>query len=438
MSERRGALSGLRVLDLGIITAGAATSQVFADFGADVVKIESLTYQDPFRNWSQIAGGGATSANGSPPFDAVNRGKRGVAIDLKSDAGRATFLDLVATADIVVENFRRGVLQRLGIGFPVLRTANPRIVLLSLSSQGESGPEAGFVSFGSTLEALGGSMAITGYGVDEPPLWTGNNVNYPDQLVSYVAPGLALAALRARDTTGEAIHVDAAQREAVTSVVGETVVEYSSTGRAPRPLGNRHENFAPQGVYPTAGDDEWIALSVQTDAHWISLIQVLRSAGLEAPVDEPALHFVEARRREHDRLDEALARFTARHHAAALAEQLQAAGIPASAVLSPREVLMHPQLEALGFPVTVPGDPTVQRGFIARLHATPGSVAHRAPRLGQHTAEVLQSILGYDDAKITALHDAGAIFSEQRDTSNPRIPLQPQSVSGSRPMNGEA
>lgn len=412
MIETDHPLAGLTVLDLGIITAGAATSQVFADFGADVIKIESVTYTDPFRKWSQVAGaadgtGAPTSSTSSPPFESVNRGKHGVALDLKTPIGRQVFLDLVRDADIVVENFRRGVLERLGIDFDALRAVNPRIILLSLSSQGTTGPESTYISFGSPLEALGGTMAITGYGPDEPPLWTGNNVNYPDQLVSYLAPGLALAALRAREATGEAIHIDAAQREAVTSVVGETIVEHSATGASPRPIGNRHPHFAPQGIYRTDGDDEWVAISVQSDAQWRALVSLpeLFDLGDDRGLDESA-----GRRAAHDHLDEVLAAFCRASNRHVLAERLQELGVPASAVLRPSEVLHDPQLEALGFHTVVDSEPIVQRGFLAHLLPQGGEIARRAPGLGEHTTEILRSRLNYDLNQIHDLHRSGAIY----------------------------
>ncbi|MCU1524696.1 MAG: frc [Microbacteriaceae bacterium] len=402
-----GPLAGIRVLDMGIITAGAATSQVFADFGADVIKVESTTYMDSFRRWTQIPGGGG-DINDSPPFRSVNRGKRGIAIDLKTESGRETFLALVKVSDLVVENFRRGVLERLGIGFETLRTANPRIVLLSLSSQGLDGPESGYLSYGSPLEALGGLMAITGYGVGDP-LWTGSNVNYPDQLVSIVAPGFALAGLRERDRTGEAVHVDAAQREAVTSGVGDTIVEVTTSGRVAVPIGNRDKRIAPQGVYPTTGDDQWIAISVQSDEAWVSLCDVL---GLEGLRDDPELATADGRRAQHDRLDSVIGAATAPRDKFLLERRLQEAEVTVGAVATPHEVLQHPQLEALRVPIRVGGDNVVQRGVAARFSRTPGAVTRPAPRLGEHTREVLIELLGFDGTRVAELTDAGAIYCD--------------------------
>ncbi|SHN47921.1 Crotonobetainyl-CoA:carnitine CoA-transferase CaiB [Cryptosporangium aurantiacum] len=378
-------LAGLRVIDLGIITAGAASSQVLADFGAEVIKVESTTYTDPFRSWSQVAGAGSIDPDASPAFNAVNRGKLGVAINLKTDEGRAAFLRLVAQADLVVENFRRGVLERLGVGFEQLKAANPRIVLLSLSSQGSTGPERDYISFGSTLEAIGGLMSVTGYGPDLP-MWTGNNVNYPDQLVSIVAPGLALAALRLRDRTNEAVHVDHSQREAVTSLLGHEIVRASRDDLPSGSDSNRHPRHAPHGVYRTAGEDDWLALSVRSDDEWSGLCEVL---GLDAVARDPRFATADARAHNRAELDDLVGGACASRAKDALARELQAAGVPAAPVQRPDEVLDDPQLASLGFYQTVPGDSLIQRGFIARLSRTPAQVRRRAPRLGEHTDDVL-------------------------------------------------
>ncbi|KUN54927.1 hypothetical protein AQJ46_49725 [Streptomyces canus] len=387
-------LAGLRVLDLGIITAGAASSQVLADFGAEVIKVESTTYTDPFRNWSQIADGGSPDPNASPAFNAVNRGKLGVAIDLKTDEGRTAFLQLVAEADLVVENFRRGVLERLGVGFEQLKAANPRIVLLSLSSQGSTGPEREFISFGSTLEAIGGLMSVTGYGPGDP-MWTGNNVNYPDQLVSIIAPGLALAALRLRDHTNEAVHVDHSQREAVTSLLGHEIVRASRGDRSSASDSNTHPRHAPHGVYRTDGGDDWIALSVRSDDEWAGLCEVL---GLDAVARDPRFMTTDARCGHRAELDEIVGAACASREKSALAHQLQAVGVAAAPVQRPEEVLDDPQLAALGFHQTVPGDATIQRGFVARLSRTPGRVRRRAPRLGEHNDAVLGRLPVFEPA----------------------------------------
>ena len=408
------ALDHIRVADLGIITAGAATTQVLADFGADVIKVESTTYTDPFRQWTQVAAksNGPADLNASPPFQSVNRNKRGVGIDLKHARGREAFLRLVSVSDVVVENFRRGVLERLGLGFDELRAVKPDIVLVSLTSQGLTGPESGYISFGSTLDALGGLMSVTGYDA-QTPRWSGTNVNYPDQLVSFLAPGVILAALRQRDLTGEAIHVDFSQRESVTSVIGESVLGYTTTGEVARPRGNRDPVAAPQGVYPCQGEEQWLALSVPGDEQWTELCRVL---DLPTLAEDDQLRTASGRQSAHDVLDKQIAAATARRNKHDLAARLQEAGIAASPVLDAGEVLDSPQLGALGFfQDAAPGGFPAhrQRGFAAELQDTPGTVRRPAPRLGEHTRDVLSALLGYSDQEIAELADTGAISLDE-------------------------
>ncbi|MEJ1979139.1 MAG: CoA transferase [Acetobacteraceae bacterium] len=214
-----GPLQGCRVLDLGIITAGAATSALLADLGAEVIKIESPRYRDPFRGW---ATGKPDNIGAGPPFfRATNRNKTGISLDLKQPDGRAAFLRLVAKSDVVLENFRRGALTGLGLDFPVLREANPAIILASISSQGETGPDASYVSFGSTLEAMGGLAWQTGYR-DGRPVISGRDLNYPDQVVAIFAAGMVVTAWlnRAREN---GVHLDLSQRELTSFPAGRDV-----------------------------------------------------------------------------------------------------------------------------------------------------------------------------------------------------------------------
>src|SRR5437762_984272 len=219
-------LRGVRIADLTIITAGASATQILGDLGADVIKVESARYPDPFRHW----GAGLAQPEGlerpwdaSPPFNGVNRNKRGLSLDLKDPRGREAFLRLVAISDVVAENFRRGVMERLGLGFEILRQVKPDLIMVSLSSQGNDGPESGYGSFGSTLDALSGLMSITGYG-PEAPVWSSNDVNYPDQVVSMFGAGLLLLGLRRRRLSGQGVYIDCSQRELVTSRKGEVVL----------------------------------------------------------------------------------------------------------------------------------------------------------------------------------------------------------------------
>ena len=251
-------LRGVRIADLTIITAGASATQILADLGAEVIKVEAARYPDPFRHW----GAGLTQPEGlerpwdaSPPFNAVNRNKRGVSLDLKDPRGREAFLRLVAISDVVAENFRRGVMERLGLGFETLRQVKPDLIMVSLSSQGNDGPESGYGSFGSTLDALSGLMSITGYG-PEAPIWSSNDVNYPDQVVSQFGAGMILLGLRRRRRTGQGTYIDLSQRELVTSMLGEVVLDYTVNERVQQPRANRDASMVSRlhAAYAAARD----------------------------------------------------------------------------------------------------------------------------------------------------------------------------------------
>jgi crotonobetainyl-CoA:carnitine CoA-transferase CaiB-like acyl-CoA transferase len=204
-------LAGIRVLDLGMITAGASSSALLADFGADVMKVESGSAIDLFRTWDGREGGTGWW-NRSRFFRFTNRNKRGLGLDLKSADGRALFLRLVARSDVVLENFRRGVLERLNLTFADLLQANPRIILASITSQGEAGPDRTAPSYGSTLDATSGLSSISGT-PDGMPVISGVALNYPDQIVSIFAAGMVVAAVLERNRTGQGVQLDIPQRE---------------------------------------------------------------------------------------------------------------------------------------------------------------------------------------------------------------------------------
>lgn len=246
------ALRGITVLDLGIITAGASTSTILADLGAEVIKIEGPRYIDPFRYWSDNANDGRWWDE-SAPFNLTNRGKRSVCIDLKSDDGRAVFLDLVRRADVVVENFRVGVLDALGIPYETLRRTNEAIVLISISSQGQTGPDAKAVSFGSTLEGSSGMASLIRY-PDGAPQISGHALNYPDQVVSLFAAGAVMCALAQRKSGRSGCHIDLSQRELASFMLGDYLMAAIDgvPSTVPPTLGVQ--------VVAATSDERWIAV----------------------------------------------------------------------------------------------------------------------------------------------------------------------------------
>jgi crotonobetainyl-CoA:carnitine CoA-transferase CaiB-like acyl-CoA transferase len=392
-----GMLEGLRVADLTIVTAGAAATQVLADFGADVVKIEGVTRPDLYRGGM---GGDIGDDVAFPPFRTANRNKRAIAVDLKTPDGLEIVRRMVATSDVVTENFRRGVVERLGLGFRDLIAIKPDIVLASISSQGVTGPSSGLISFGLTLDALGGVMSYSGYDADSP-IWSSARINYPDQTANSLAPALVIAAVMASRRDGQPRWLDLSQRETVTALMGDQVLRTSLTGENPRPTGNGTPDTV-EWVTPSAGEDAWVAISLRS-AEELALVALVVDADLSAAVDDAARAAVVRA------ATEAWAASRSDDEAAAA---LREAGVLAVPVRSGDELLEDEHLRALGWwqETDAPGGGTErQRGWAVSFEAGgPSSIRRNGPRIGQDTVEVLGE-LGYDEREITSLLERAVV-----------------------------
>jgi crotonobetainyl-CoA:carnitine CoA-transferase CaiB-like acyl-CoA transferase len=418
-------LTDVRVADLTIITAGAVATQLLADLGAEVIKVESHNRADPFRRWSAVSGGGATGTRGpstgsaretsSAGFEVVNRNKLSLAVDLKTPDGREVFLDLVSRSDLVTENFRSGVLERLGLDYESLRAVNPRVVLISVGSQGLGGPESRYGSYGSTLEALSGLMSATGY-PGGPPVWSSSEVNYPDQVAAVFATGLALAGLRRMRRQGNGGHIDISQRELVTAMIGEQVVGYSATGQTASRTGNLRPPYSPSDCFRCQGEDQWIALSIAGDEEWQRFCLLIGRPDLADPTSP--LVTAAGRTARPKLVRQAVERWTAVRSKHDAMYELQQAKIRAGAVLTGAEMLADPQLESRRFyrRVETASPVTRLRSAPYRL-ADEGTWAWRAaPALGQHTEHVLREVLGYDEPTIDRLYDEGIVSGGRLDS----------------------
>ncbi len=361
-----GPLTGVRVLDFGLLTAGANTSAMLADLGADVLKIESGAYLDPFRVVGKMDNDEGWW-NRSPQFRFTNRNKRGLAINLKDSRGQQVIRELAAHCDVVVENFRRGVLDRAGLGYADLSKANPRIVFSAISSQGDTGPERMNVSFGSTLDATSGIASLTGYEGEEPRI-SGMDVNYPDQIVSLFATGMVITAVMEARRTDQGCFLDFSQREVASFTLGEEILAASADPkRARERRGNREDGIALQDTF-RCRDGRWIAVS-------------------------------------SDRNDPAIERLCAEHDRAGALAALQGRGIAAAPCNDGGDLLRDKALAG----VTLARDSrgALVKGLPYRLDGAGLTIERPAPDLGQHTEEVLRALLGYDDARLKALADAG-------------------------------
>jgi crotonobetainyl-CoA:carnitine CoA-transferase CaiB-like acyl-CoA transferase len=368
-------LAGVRVLDLGIITAGAATSALLADLGAEVIKVESPTYRDPFRVW--VPQRPQDRDKLSPHFRATNRGKRSVAINVKTSEGRDCLLRLARHCDVVVENFRRGVMDKLGIGFGALKASNPRIVLASVSSQGETGPDALYVSYGSTLESMGGMAWLTGY-AGGPPIVSGVDLNYPDQVVAILAAGAVCAALQQVRAGGEAVHLDISQRELTSFLISDAFgAELQENPRT----GNADPEFWLQDCF-LAQDGRWVAVSVPEE-HKPAFEELTGGANSDG--------------------------WFSRREAADAVDALADAGIPASVSLAGEEVLAAREWRTA---LSEGADGQPLKGTPFALDGVEAQSVEIAA-FGADTIAVLREVGGFTAAEIDALHAKGIIVTEE-------------------------
>lgn len=419
-----GPLAGIRVLDLGMYWAGPLCGALLADMGADVIKVESPRRPDPLRLQPRglFPGGdpGPDPWNRSGMVNERNRNKRGLSLDLTTPEGRTIFLALVACSDVVTENFSAGVLDRLGLGYEVLSAVNPRIILASLASQGLTGPERDYVSFGPVLEETAGVAALTGYPDADPQTYT-TGLALPDPLGGSMGASAILSLLIERQRTGRGAHIDLSQREAASMTVGEFLLGYAMNGRVPNPLGNRHPTNAPQGAYPCRATDmgeSWVTISVRDDTGWQRLCTVMGRPDLAT---NPRYAHAHTRYQLQDEIDVEIARWTRTEDAETITARLQAEGIAAAPVLNAAEMFVHPQYTARDYWELVhhpsAGDYRY-RAEPVRLDRAPVHSRRPAPMLGEHTGEILQSLLGLDAAVvceleargITGVKPAGAAF----------------------------
>jgi benzylsuccinate CoA-transferase BbsF subunit len=359
-------LSGVRVLDFGLLTAGANTSAMLADLGADVLKIESGAYLDPFR----VVGKPDNEEgwwNRSPQFCFTNRNKRGLALNLKDPAGRCVIRELVGHCDVVVENFRRGVLDRARLGYAALKEINPRLVFAAISSQGDTGPERMNVSFGSTLDATSGIASLTGY-EGEAPRISGMDVNYPDQIVSLFAAGIVIAAVMEARRSGNGAFLDFSQREVASFTLGEEILAASADPSHPQqPRGNGQEGVTQQDAF-RCRDGRWIAITLATP--------------------DPGLDSFCASRDSNQAVAALLAR-----------------GIAAAPCNDGADLLADGKL--VGVTLVRDERGSLVKGQPYRLDGKGITIERAAPDLGQHTDEVLRELLGYGDADLAKLKESG-------------------------------
>ncbi len=394
-------LSGIRVVDLTRILAGPYATMILGDLGADIVKIENPDGGDDSRAWGPpwVPQAGGASAY----FTAVNRNKRSVALDLKSEAGRDIVWRLIDAADVVVSNFRPGVIERLGFSWEAVHARAPRVVYAIVNGYGATGPGAEKPSFDVIVQGESGVMDVTGW-PDGPPTRVG--ISLGDETAGLLVVQGILAALLARERTGLGQRVEVALHDGLLSLLTYHAQNWWSGGPRPSRLGNAHPSIVPYQTFQAA--DAWINVGVGNERQWRSLCGVV---GRPEWLDDPRFESNAARVQHREELVPLLKELFAGRPAAAWLDELAGAGIPSGRIRPVDEALEAPETRHREMVVeleTDGSDALRLLGIPVKLSATPGKIRRRPPALGEHTAEVLSEI-GYDSGTIDKLRERGAI-----------------------------
>ncbi|MHB1373897.1 MAG: CaiB/BaiF CoA transferase family protein [Thauera sp.] len=392
-------LANVKVVELGTLIAGPFAARILAEFGAEVIKIESPDGGDPLRKWRKLYEGTSLW------WYLQARNKKSVTVNLKHPEGVEVVRRLVAEADIVVENFRPGVLDKLGLGWEALSAINPGLVMVRLSGFGQSGPMALQPGFGAIGESMGGLRYVTGF-PDRPPVKTGISIG--DSIAALWGALGALMALRHKEVNGGAGQVvDVALYEAVFAMMESLVPEFDVFGFVRERTGNIMPGITPSNTHTTR-DGRHITIGANGDAIFRRL---MRAMGREDLADDPSLADNAGRDARRDELYALIDAWVAQHDEAAVLATLAAAEVPASRIYSVADMFADPQFLAreMLHSVKLPdGRDCRMPGVVPRLSATPGGSEWIGPALGEHTDAVLRA-LGYAPARIEALRQAGAV-----------------------------
>ncbi|HJP40252.1 MAG TPA: CoA transferase [Dehalococcoidia bacterium] len=398
-------LEGVKVLDFTWAVAGPATTRALADYGATVVRIESTTRLDSARTFQPYKNGEAGPENSACYAD-VNAGKLDLSLNMSKQEARDVAKELARWADVVIENYSPGTMERMGLSYAALRETNPQVIMLSSSLNGQDGPHGHLAGFGTLGAAMAGFTELAGW-PDRAP--AGPFLAYTDYMVPRYSAASILAALDHRRRTGEGQYIDLSQTENALHFLAPSLLDYSVNGVVGTRDGNRSSLFVPHGVYPCEGDDRWVAIVAETDDQWRALARAIQRPDLES---DPDLQTLAARASRADQIDSAIGDWTATHEVDDVEVVLVEAGVPVHRVSSSADCFADAQLIAREhFPMVdhaVLGQvPLEAPRFL--LHRTPPPPLSPHPTFGEHNDEVLRGILGYGDERVAALASAGAL-----------------------------
>ncbi len=398
-----GPLRGVRILDLTHVWAGPLGTRILADFGAQVVKIEAAHGRGPREGWPTPMGGWIKGEPGDEPwnrnaiFVKLARNSGSVCIDLKSQSGRETFLELVKEADVVIENFSARAMPALDLDYPVLQSVNPSIIYVTMPGFGTYGPYRDRVAFGPTVEPMSGITNVMGYNADEP---RNTAMALVDAITAVSATAAVVTALRERERTGKGQYVEMSLHECGVSFSGPWLIQQQLGGEI-EPIGNRHPQMAPHGVYRCEGDDEWLALGCANDDQWVALCDLI-AGDLDPSAD------LARRLNQHEFIDGVISGWIAMRSKAKAAAQLQEAGICAGPVNTTPDMTGDDQVRHRGFFVPLDGDVPMP-GNPVKMKGSSSADWKPCPKLGEDNARILKEWLGYSESRIEELVQAGVL-----------------------------
>ncbi len=392
-------LTGLRVLDFGIGGVGVEAGRLFAEYGADVIKIESRTYPDFIRV--------VLGSEMSPSFASSSRSKRGLGVNVKKPEGLAILKKLIGQADVIIENSKTGAMEGMGLAWDVVKQINPYCAMVSSQLLGSRGVWKDWIGYGPSTQPIGGLVHLWNY--DDQDFPAGSASIFPDHLAGRLAAINALAILHAREATRVAGHGEVAQVEAVTGILGDLLWKAGLEPGSVAPRGNRSERGAPWGAYPCAGEQQWCVITIRDDEDWQHLVEAL---GRPAWATDPALATAAGRADAHLAIDEHLSAWTHEHTKQEAAETLQRHGVPCGPVLTGADQLEDPHFLARDYPRWLDQQDAGRMAFEGPAFRATGMSElqlFQAPRLGEHTRDICQQLLGIEPERVDALIAEGVI-----------------------------
>ncbi len=395
-------LEGVRVVDLTAMWAGPYATMILADLGAEVIKVESPKAWDNIRTlFAPPTAPGEHWWNTSNYFHEYGRNKKGLTLDLADPRGKELLGRLVAVSDIVIENFRTDVPEKLGLTYDWMRGLNDQIIAVGMAGFGKTGPDAHAMGYGPIIEQMSGMTSLTGYGDDGIPMKTG--ISYGDPIAGLGAASAAMVALIQRLKTGKGQYIDLAQREVMTAQVGEAFMDWCMNERLPEHMGNGHDWMAPHNAYACEGEDQWVTIAVRTDQEWDGLV---RAMGSPAWASEEAYGDQMLRWENRGELDARMSEWTGGLTKEAAFDACRAEGVPCGPVYHMADLFADEQLAARGFYEAITHEEHgtwMVHGWTWRATDAGPCIVATAPDFGQHNQEVLGDLLGLSAAEIAGL-----------------------------------